>query len=146
MKNLNEVKKIVEKSAKRLGRGMGSGKGTKSGRGTTRHQTAREKIPLHFEGGQNRLVKRFPLIRGKSKNKPVNEKPVLITLNHLNKFEKNDKVNMQSLLSKNIIDLADLKRGVKLVANGNIENPLEVEIPMSSKARSKIEKAGGKAQ
>lgn len=66
---LSNLPKIVIKRKKRLGRGLGSGKGSKSGRGTTRHQKAREKIPLHFEGGQGRMVKRFPLLRGKGKNK-----------------------------------------------------------------------------
>ncbi len=66
---LSQLPKIVARHKKRLGRGLGSGKGAKSGRGTTRHQKARENIPLHFEGGQGRLVKRFPLLRGKGKNK-----------------------------------------------------------------------------
>lgn len=67
---LSNLPKIVDKKKKRLGRGLGSGKGAKSGRGTTRHQKAREDIPLHFEGGQGRMVKKFPLLRGKGKNKP----------------------------------------------------------------------------
>ena len=67
---LSRLPKIVSRKKKRLGRGLGSGKGSKSGRGITRHQKARESIPLHFEGGQGRLVKKFPLLRGKGKNKP----------------------------------------------------------------------------
>lgn len=67
---LSNLPKIVSKKKKRLGRGLGSGKGAKSGRGTTRHQKARENIPVHFEGGQGRIVKRFPLLRGKGRNKP----------------------------------------------------------------------------
>ncbi|MBI5127592.1 hypothetical protein HZA76_04020 [Candidatus Roizmanbacteria bacterium] len=66
---LSNLPKIALNKKKRLGRGLGSGKGSKSGRGTTRHQKARESIPLHFEGGQGRMVKRFPLLRGKGKNK-----------------------------------------------------------------------------
>ena len=65
---LHQLPQIVARSKKRVGRGLGSGVGAKSGRGTTRHQRAREKIPLSFEGGQNRLVKKFPLLRGKAKN------------------------------------------------------------------------------
>lgn len=67
---LSNLPKIVAKKKKRVGRGLGSGKGAKSGRGTTRHQKARENIPLHFEGGQGRIIKRFPLLRGKGRNKP----------------------------------------------------------------------------
>jgi large subunit ribosomal protein L15 len=68
---LSNLPKSVSKKKKRLGRGLGSGKGAKSGRGTTRHQKAREGIPLHFEGGQGRMVKRFPLLRGKGRNKSI---------------------------------------------------------------------------
>lgn len=70
MNFLSNLPKIVLKKKKRIGRGLGSGKGAKSGRGITRHQKAREDIPLHFEGGQGRMVKKFPLLRGKGKNKP----------------------------------------------------------------------------
>ncbi len=66
---LSNLPKITAGKKKRLGRGLGSGRGAKSGRGTTRHQKARETIPLHFEGGQGRLVKLFPLLRGKGRNK-----------------------------------------------------------------------------
>lgn len=68
---LTSLPKIIKKNKKRLGRGLGSGKGAKSGRGITRHQKAREDVPLHFEGGQGRIVKKFPLLRGKGKNKPL---------------------------------------------------------------------------
>lgn len=72
---LSDLPKIVDRTKKRLGRGLGSGKGAKSGRGTTRHQKAREDIPLHFEGGQGRMVKKYPLLRGKGRNKPkINKK------------------------------------------------------------------------
>ena len=71
---LTSLPKIVAKKKKRLGRGLGSGRGSKSGRGTTRHQKAREAIPLHFEGGQARMVKKFPLLRGKGRNKSYKKK------------------------------------------------------------------------
>lgn len=146
MKNLSELPKITQKRKKRLGRGLGSGAGAKSGRGTTRHQTARTKMPLHFEGGQNRMVKRFPLLRGKGRNKPVGMKPVLLTLTHLNIFEKGATVDMNALLEKGIIESADTERGVKVVANGSIEKAITVSLPVSQSARSEIEKAGGKVQ
>lgn len=146
MKNLSELPKITEERKKRLGRGHGTGKGAKSGRGTTRHQTARTKMPLHFEGGQNRMVKRFPLLRGKGRNKPVGMKPTLLTLTHLNIFEKGATVDMNALVEKGIIESADIKRGVKVVANGSIENAITVSLPVSQSAREQIEKAGGKVQ
>jgi len=144
MKVLTSLPKITKKKSKRLGRGIGSGVGVKSGRGTTRHQTAREKIPLHFEGGQNRLVKRFPLIRGKGKNKPVSLKAVVINLNVLQKFEKNDIVDMQALLAKGIISKKDMKNGVKIVAVGSLDKALNISLPITKSAKSIVEKAGGK--
>jgi len=71
---LSFLPKLVKKGKKRVGRGLGSGKGAKSGRGTTRHQKARESIPLYFEGGQGRIIKKFPLLRGKGRNKPKKSK------------------------------------------------------------------------
>ena len=71
---LSNLSKIIKKTKKRIGRGLGSGRGAKSGRGTTRHQKARESIPLFFEGGQGRIIKRFPLLRGKGRNKPKKSK------------------------------------------------------------------------
>jgi len=67
---LSNLPKLLERAKKRVGRGLGSGKGAKSGRGITRHQKARESIPLFFEGGQGRIIKKFPLLRGKGRNKP----------------------------------------------------------------------------
>jgi len=146
MNTLSNLPKITKKTKKRLGRGTGSGAGAKSGRGTTRHQTAREDVPLHFEGGQNRLVKRFPLLRGKGRNKPVGQKAVLLTLNHLNIFEKGATVDMQALIEKGVIEKGDTKRGVKVVANGLLDTAITVSLPVSEAARVAIEKAGGKVQ
>lgn len=146
MNTLSNLPKITKKTKKRLGRGLGSGAGAKSGRGTTRHQKAREDIPLHFEGGQNRMVKRFPLLRGKDRNKPVALAPVLLTLKHLNIFEKGATVDMNALIEKGIIERGDTSRGVKVVANGSIDTAITVSLPVSQSAREAIEKAGGKVQ
>lgn len=86
---LSQLPKLVFGRKKRLGRGLGSGKGAKSGRGTTRHQKAREDVPLHFEGGQGRMVKRFPLLRGKGRNKPKINKKLKKALF----YEKNNRKN-----------------------------------------------------
>ncbi len=59
MNFLSKLPKTAGADKKRLGRGWGSGQGAKSGRGTTRHQGSRENIPLHFEGGQGKLTKKF---------------------------------------------------------------------------------------
>lgn len=63
--------KVVAKSKKRVGRGMGSGKGSHtSGRGQ-KGQKSRGTIGVLFEGMKMRksMLKRLPLLRGKGKFK-----------------------------------------------------------------------------
>ncbi|PIZ64979.1 50S ribosomal protein L15 [Candidatus Roizmanbacteria bacterium CG_4_9_14_0_2_um_filter_39_13] len=143
MNTLSSLTTTVQKRKKRLGRGAGSGKGAKSGRGTTRHQKARTDIPLHFEGGQNRMVKRFPLLRGKGRNKAVAAKPVLISLTQLDTFEKGEVVNLESLLNKGMVVKNEALRGAKVVANGELKTALTVELLVSQSAQKHIENAGG---
>lgn len=143
MNLLSNLTQIVDKRKKRLGRGPGTGKGAKSGRGTTRHQKARTDIPLHFEGGQNRLVKRFPLLRGKGRNKPVSVKPTLISIEQLEIFSANSAITLEALVSQNIITEKEARKGAKIVGTGNLTKSLNVELPVSQTAKSIIEKAGG---
>lgn len=140
---LSQLPQIVTSKKKRLGRGLGSRKGAKSGRGTTRHQKARETIPLHFEGGQGRLVKRFPLLRGKDRNKSFTKKPLVIGFKQLASFRDGEKVTVDSLIKKGIVDQQAKEIGVKLLNNGKLEKKLLVVISVSKKAKAAIEKAGG---
>ena len=144
MNTLSSLPQIVHKRAKRLGRGTGSKAGAKSGRGTTRHQKARTSIPLFFEGGQNRMIKKFPLLRGKGKNKSVQLKRIVINMNHLNTLKKNTVVNIQQLISADIVDKSAYQAGVKIVAGGKLKVSLQVALPTSVRAKAMIEKAGGK--
>ncbi len=143
MNSLSNLPKTVDKSKKRLGRGTGSGAGAKSGRGTTRHQKARTTIPLHFEGGQNRMVKRFPLLRGKGRNKPVSIKPKLVTIQQLESFKAGDAVTLEALITHGVITEKAARQGVKIVGSGTISKSLNVELPVSQAVKGIIEKAGG---
>jgi len=143
MVNLHSLVSIVKAKKKRLGRGLGSGAGAKSGRGTTRHQSARAKIPIHFEGGQNRSVKRYPLLRGKGKNKSVQYSAQAISLTDLSLLEANTTVTLAVLFDNKIINNSGMKRGVKIVASGTLTVPLHVTLPVSRVAKEMIEKAGG---
>lgn len=140
---LSNLPKIISKKKKRRGRGLGSGKGAKSGRGTTRHQKARESIPLHFEGGQSRLVKKFPLLRGKGRNKSRNIKPVLVNLSSLNIFKDGEEVTFEDFLKKGIVREDQRKIGVKVLAGGKLEKKLIVKVPVSKSAKKAIEALGG---
>lgn len=143
MNILSNLPKIVLNSKKRLGRGMGSGKGVKSGRGTTRHQKARESIPLHFEGGQGRLVKRFPLLRGKGKNNSKRPDSTIIVLKRLNVFSNGDVVSVESLIKKGLVQEADKKRGVKIIGGGKLEKKLTVQVLVTKSVKQMIEKLEG---
>ncbi len=143
---LSNLPKIVEKKKKRLGRGLGSGKGAKSGRGTTRHQKARGKIPLHFEGGQARMVKRFPLLRGKGRNKPLTEKAFILNLKALNIFEDGDEISVASLEKKNLLNGRTKSQSVKILGEGKLERKLKVKLAVSKAAKKTIEKLGGSVE
>lgn len=139
---LSILPKIISRKKKRLGRGLGSGKGSKSGRGTTRHQKAREKIPLFFEGGQARMVKKFPLLRGKGRQRSFKEKPVILTLDYLNNFADGEVISVDMLVKKKII--AHSKIPVKVLNRGKLEKKLIVKLPVSIGAKKAIEAKGGK--
>ncbi len=143
---LSNVLKLVQKRKKRVGRGLGSGRGAKSGRGTTRHQKARESIPLSFEGGQGRIVKRFPLLRGKGKNKPKKKRVFLINLSELNQFSEEEVVDINGLIKKKIVPKETKENEVKILANGKIKKKLIIRLPLSKKAQQEIEKLGGKVE
>ncbi len=144
MKNfLSNLPQVNIKKKKRLGRGLGSGKGSKSGRGTTRHQKARESVPLHFEGGQGRIVKKFPLLRGKGKNNSINAKAFVIDLETLNKLPENSIVSRETLIKENIITNGNEKLPIKILANGQLKKKLIIKLPVSKKVKEAVEKLGG---
>lgn len=143
---LNQLIKTKTKSAKRVGRGPGSGKGKTSGRGT-KGQNARGKLSLghsHFEGGQRPLFKRLPYRRGKG-NKSLSKKPLVVNLEALNKLPKGSTVDIEVLIKNQIVGENDAKKyGVKILGDGNFENNLTINLPISKSAAQKVEKAGGK--
>lgn len=143
---LSNLPKITSNKKKRLGRGLGSGKGSKSGRGTTRHQKARESIPLSFEGGQGRMIKRFPLLRGKMKNNVIRLKSIKIGLKRLNIFSDGDMVDLNKLIKKGIIEKKDQRHGVKILNNGKLDKKLIVKVPVSKSVVKMIEAIGGKVE
>lgn len=135
---LSLLPKIITKKNKRLGRGLGSNKGAKSGRGTTRHQKARQSMPIHFEGGQARMVKKFPLLRGKGRNKSLTPKPIIIDLNQLNKFDDGETITVEKLIKKKIIKENDKIKGVKVLNKGKLKKKLILQIPASKEVKKII--------
>ena len=143
---LSNLPKVNVKKKKRLGRGLGSGKGSKSGRGTTRHQKARESIPLHFEGGQGRIVKKFQLLRGKGKNNSIKEKAFIVDLEMLNKLPDSSVVDKELLIKENIITNGKENLPIKILANGQLKKKLIVKLSVSKKVKEAVEKLGGKIE
>lgn len=140
---LQGLSKVQIAKKKRLGRGLGSGKGKTAGRGT-KGQKARGKIPATFTGSLS-LYKKLPLRRGKG-NDAVSIKPKIINLSSLNNFKTKTIVDIAKLLEAKIISEKDVKIGVKILGNGEIESALTVKLLVSDSARKKIEKAGGKVE
>lgn len=140
---LHELLKVKTRSKKKLGRGLGSGKGKTAGRGT-KGQKARGKIPITFTGSLS-LYKKLPLRRGKG-NAKMSIKQKVINLSKLDVFKSKTVVDITKLLEAKIISSKDVKRGVKILGNGEIKNVLTIKLPMSDSARKKIEKSGGKAE
>jgi large subunit ribosomal protein L15 len=141
--SISNLPKTVEKKKKRLGRGHGSGRGMKSGRGTTRHQTAREKVPLHFEGGQSRMVKKYPLLRGKGRNKPHSFRSLTLRLKDLNVYNDGETVSIDTLIEKGLVTDSARKKNVKVILSGELTKKLTVSISVTPGAQKAIEKAGG---
>lgn len=140
---LSQLPTLVFNKKKRIGRGIGSGRGSKSGRGTTRHQKARSTSPLGFEGGQNRLTKRFPLLRGKGRNRSYKVNRYVIYSSQLNTFDDGAVVTVESLQKIGLLE-ADVKKPVvKLIQKGDITKKLTVALPVSQSVKKMIEKAGG---
>ncbi|OGK62203.1 50S ribosomal protein L15 [Candidatus Roizmanbacteria bacterium RIFOXYB2_FULL_38_10] len=140
---LSHLSSITIKKKKRVGRGLGSGRGAKSGRGTTRHQKARENIPLGFEGGQGRLTKRFPLLRGKGRNRSRKDKRYVIYTKDLNAMNDGDIVDVKKLKEMGFIDKKEMYPQVKVIVGGKLEKKVTVKLLISQSAKTAVEKAGG---
>ncbi len=141
--NLSDLQKIKAKSKKRVGLGHGSGRGKTSGRGT-KGLKARGDVPLDFEGGALPLIKRLPLLRGKGRNKSLQNKPFVINVSALNLLPKDAIVDIETLAKHKFVRLEEAKvAGVKILGDGDLKVALTVKVPTSKGAAEKITKAGG---
>lgn len=140
---LHQLQKVQTNTKKRLGRGLGSGKGKTAGRGT-KGQKARGKIPATFIGGLA-LYKKLPLRRGKG-NVVLSAKTEVINLSQLNVFKDKEIVDIAKLLEAKIISEGSVKKGIKILGNGELSRALTVKLPVSTSAQKKIIKMGGKVE
>ena len=142
---LHELKKPEgsTKAPKRIGRGQGTGQGTTAGRGMNgQNSRSGGGVRLGFEGGQMPLYRRLPK-RGFTNHwaKEYAE----VNVKDLNKFENGAVVDLDALVQAGLVK--QVKDGVKVLGNGELEKQLTVKAEKFSKsAAEKIEKAGGKAE
>lgn len=142
---LHQLNALPEKKArKKVGRGPGSGLGKTSGRGE-KGQKARSGVSIKpwFEGGQSTFYSRVPK-RGFN-NKAFATKFAIINLSDLNRFNDGDVITPEVLKETGIIK-KELS-GIKVLGNGKLEKKVTIKAHrFSSKAVTKIEEFGGKAE
>jgi len=145
MSLLNQLISITDKSQKRVGRGFGSGKGGHtSGRGT-KGQLSRQGggVPLWFEGGQLPLIKRMPMLRGKSKFNVVRPTAEISLIDLQNM--KAEQITLETLKLEKVIDKRFKK--AKIINTGKLERKVIIQgLSVSKGAREAIEKAGGSVE
>lgn len=142
---LHELTSISTKGKRRLGQGHGSGRMKTAGRGT-KGQKARYDIPLAFEGGALPLIKRLPFLRGKDRNKSLQQEVAVLNIKNLQVFPANAEVTLESLMQKKLISTRQATQGVKILGDGELSVALFVKVPVSKSAREKIHKAGGSVE
>jgi large subunit ribosomal protein L15 len=132
------------KRERRLGRGHGSGRGKTAGRGT-KGQKARTGGKIHraFNGGQTRLSKRLPFVRGLG-NTTFSDEYAIVNVFDLEAFETGSEVHAEQLVAQGLMTPAKGRGLIKVLGDGELDHPLTVHAhKFSATARAKIEAAGG---
>lgn len=133
---------------KRIGRGNATGQGRTAGKGHNGYKSrSGTKAKLHFEGGQTPLARRLPkrgMGNGKFNHLRKNKK--IIQILNLDDLEK---LNLKEI-DKNILKekglIKNINSQVKILGNGEVNSSINIKVDFySDSAKSKIEKAGGKA-
>ncbi len=133
----------ARKGKRRVGRGHGSGRMKTAGRGT-KGQKARTggSVPSWFEGGQLRLSRRLPFIKGF--NNLFKRDYAIINVGQLQVFEPSAQVNAETLVGSGILKRSAAKGFIKILGDGDLDRPLHVRAhAFSASARAKIEGTGG---
>ncbi|PCH83980.1 MAG: 50S ribosomal protein L15 [Piscirickettsiaceae bacterium] len=138
---LNTIKpaKGSKKSAKRVGRGIGSGYGKTCGRGH-KGQKSRSggQTKIGFEGGQMPLQRRLPKIGFNSAKKRLTAEIRLSELALVNA----DIVTIQALKDADLVPV--FTKRVKVILSGEVTSPVKLKgIVVTVGAKKAIESAGG---
>jgi large subunit ribosomal protein L15 len=141
---LNEIQppEGSKRTAKRIGRGIGSGLGKTGGRG---HKGQKSRSggfhKVGFEGGQMPLQRRLPKVGFRSRKGLVSDE---IRLHELKRVE-GDVVDLAALRKAGLVS-KEIER-VKIIASGSVERALTVRgLAVTKGARTALEAVGGKVE
>ena len=133
---MTRLPKIVAKSKKRLGRGMGSGKGSHTSSRGQKGQKSRGSVNVLFEGMKMKksLLKRLPLMRGKGKFH-VNSKPIAIKYSRLEALPVGSVVTTELLVKHGILKARLAKiHGVKIIGIGDNKKKFTFKVSISKRS------------
>ena len=130
------------KSAKRVGRGIGSTLGKTCGRG---HKGQKSRSggfhKVGFEGGQMPLQRRLPKVGFSSRKKKYSAEVRLSELNNMGQ----DVIDLAVLVSANIVPA--FTKTAKIIKSGEIDKPITVKgVKVTAGAEKSIISAGGKIE
>ncbi len=142
--HLNSIQPAAgsRKTAKRVGRGIGSTLGKTCGRG---HKGQKSRSggfhKVGFEGGQMPLQRRLPKVGFNSRKKKYSAEVRLSELNNMSQ----DVIDMAILVSANIVPA--FTKTAKIIKSGSIDKPITVKgIKVTAGAEKSIISAGGKIE
>ncbi len=132
----------AKKTAKRLGRGIGTGLGKRAGRGQ-KGQKARSTGNIgkkHFQGGQTPIQRRLPK---RGFRNPFATEVVIVNVGSLEVFDAGSTVDESALRERRLVQGRDVL--VKVLGSGEVTKALTVSAhKFSASAVAKITAAGGK--
>lgn len=144
---LNEIRDNPgsHKSAKRVGRGIGSGTGKTAGSGQKGQKSRSGVSLLGFEGGQMPLYRRLPK---RGFNNPFSKDFAELTTGKLQKAIDSGKVDAKKAIDSAVLLAAGVVRksvdGVRLINSGELTAKVEISVTHASKgAVAAVEASGG---
>ncbi len=132
----------AKKSAKRVGRGIGSGTGKTAGRGH-KGQKSRSggRVRPGFEGGQMPLQKRLPKYGFTSR---ISRTTAQIRLGELNAVE-GDVIDLAALKSADLVNENVVR--ARIFLSGELKKAVTIKgLVITKGAREAVEKSGGKVE
>ena len=142
--HLNTLKPAAgsTKTAKRVGRGIGSGSGKTCGRGHKGQKSRSGGKPMvGFEGGQMPLQRRLPKFGFTARKSRFSAE---VRLNELVKIEA-ETIDLAALIAANVIPAQS--RQAKVFLSGEINKAVTLKgIKATAGAKAAIEAAGGKVE